>query len=141
MAEGAEEIGTQGMEVDKNGKVRVETKQAGSAEHVPLKLKSRLVAPGSQERREERSFARYRQGRCSAETWRARTSLSSHEQDCQDSAEATACWHAYGTRDAELRFPKKFRRTLIGGSVTENRVLQSSALFDHRRGARAATCT
>ena len=55
--------------------------------------------------------------------------------------QATACWHAYGTRDAGLRFPKKFRRTLIGGGVTENRVLQSSALFDHRRGARAATCT
>ena len=48
--EGAEEIGTQLIEVDRNEKVRVESEQAGEAKHVPMNLKSRLVALGNQER-------------------------------------------------------------------------------------------
>ena len=52
VAEGTDGIGTQWVEVDKTEKVRVETKQAGGAEHVLMKLKSRLVAMGNHERRE-----------------------------------------------------------------------------------------
>ena len=46
--EGAEEIGTQWIEVDRNEKVRVESEQAGEAKHVPINLKSRLVALGKE---------------------------------------------------------------------------------------------
>ena len=53
--EGAEEIGTQWVEVDRNEKIRVESEQAGEAKHVPMNLKSRLVALGNQEKREMRS--------------------------------------------------------------------------------------
>ena len=53
--EGAEEIGTQWIEVDRNEKVRVESRQAGDAKHVPMNLKSRLVALGNQEKQEVRS--------------------------------------------------------------------------------------
>ena len=45
--EGVEEIGTQWIEVDRNEKVRVESEQAGEAKHVPMNLKSRLVALGN----------------------------------------------------------------------------------------------
>ena len=38
--EGAEEIGTQWIEVDRNEKVRVESEQAGEAKHVPMNLVS-----------------------------------------------------------------------------------------------------
>ena len=48
VSERAEEIGTQWIEV-------VESKQAGDAKHVPMDLRSRLVALGNQEKREVRS--------------------------------------------------------------------------------------
>ena len=41
VADGAEEIGTQWIEVDRNEKVRVETKQTGGAEHALWKLQER----------------------------------------------------------------------------------------------------
>ena len=55
VSEGAEEIGTQWVEVDRNEKIRIESEQAGEAKHVPMNLKSRLVALGNQEKRELRS--------------------------------------------------------------------------------------
>ena len=108
VAEGAEEIGMKWIEVDKNETVRVETKQTGGVEHVLVKLKSRLVALGRGQRQSD-SRVQFpepsKRRRCSEETWRARTSWAracpvsccsgSHEQDCQASTQATACWHAY----------------------------------------------
>ena len=38
--EGAEEIGTQWVEVDRNEKIRVESEQTGEAKHVPMNLSS-----------------------------------------------------------------------------------------------------
>ena len=55
VSEGAEEIGTQWVEVDRNEKIRIESEQAGEAKHVPMNLKSRLVALGNQEKIELRS--------------------------------------------------------------------------------------
>ena len=55
VSEGAEEIGTQWVEGDRNEKIRIESEQAGESKHVPMNLKSRLVALGDQERRELRS--------------------------------------------------------------------------------------
>ena len=51
VSEGAEEIGTQWVKVDRNEKIRIEPEQAGEAKHVPMNLKSRLVALGNQEKR------------------------------------------------------------------------------------------
>ena len=55
VSEGAEEIATQWVEVDLNEEIRIESEQAGESMHVPMNLKSRLVALGNQERRELRS--------------------------------------------------------------------------------------
>ena len=52
VTEGAEEIGTQWVEVDRNEKIRIESEQAGESKHVPMNLKSRPVARGNQEKRE-----------------------------------------------------------------------------------------
>ena len=51
-AEGAEEIGTQWIEIDKNEHLRTSAKNATT---IPRKLKSRLVALGNQEKAELRS--------------------------------------------------------------------------------------
>ena len=53
--EGADEVGTQWTEVDRNEKVRVESRQAGDAKYVLMNLKSGLVALGNQEKGEVRS--------------------------------------------------------------------------------------
>ena len=58
VSEGAEEIGTQWVEVDRHEKIRIESEQAGEAKHVPMNLKSRLVFLGNQEKRELRSDRR-----------------------------------------------------------------------------------
>ena len=55
VSEGAEEIGTQWVEVDRNEKIRNESEQAGWPKHVSMNLKPRLVALGNQEKRELRS--------------------------------------------------------------------------------------
>ena len=55
VSEGAEEFGTQWDEVDRNEKIRIESEQVGEAKHVPMNLKSRLVALGNREKRELRS--------------------------------------------------------------------------------------
>ena len=48
--EGAEEIETQWVEVDRSEKIRIGSEQAGESKHVPMNLKSGLL--GSQEKRE-----------------------------------------------------------------------------------------
>ena len=142
--EGAEEIGTQWIEVDRNEKVRVEAEQA---DDIPMNLKSRL------EKREVRSdsptadaegihlvfsFASSR----TAKVWcgdlesayftgermsrvlllrQPRSGLPGLKPDDRLLARVLV----YGTQDAGRGFWKKFRRTLIAGGVRENRVLSA----------------
>ena len=155
VTEGAEEIGTQWVEVDRNEKVRVESEQAGEAKHVPTNLKSRLVALGNQEKREMRSdsptadaegihlvfsFASSRKAKVwcgdleSAHFTGERMSRvlllrqpRSGLPGLKPDDRLLARVPVYGTQDAGRGFWKKFRRTLIAGGVRENRVL--SAVF------------
>ena len=151
--EGAEEIGTQWVVVDRNEKIRVESEQAGEAKHVHMNLKSRLVALGNQEKREMRSdsltadaegihldfsFASSRKAnvRCgdleSAYFTGERMSRvlllrqpRSGLPGLKPDDRLLARVPVYGTQDAGRGFWKKFRRTLIAGGVRENRVLSA----------------
>ena len=155
--EGAEEIGTQWVEVDRNEKIRVESEQTGEAKHVSMNLKSRPVALGNQEKREMRgdsptadaegihlvfSFASFRKAkvRCgdleSAYFTGERMSRvlllrqpRSGLPGLKPDDRLLARVPVYGTRDAGRGFWKKFRPTLIAGGVRENRVL--SAVYIH----------
>ena len=147
VSEGAEEIGTQWVEVDRNEKIRIES------EHVPMNLKSRLVAQGNQERRELRSYS----PTADAEGIHLVFSFASSRKAtvmCGDLESAyftgermsrvlllrqprsglpglklddrlLARVPVYGTQDAGRGFWKKLRRTLIAGGVRENRVLSA----------------
>ena len=146
VADGVEEIGMKWIEVDKNEIVRVETKQVCGVERVPTKLKSRVKDERSATVRQPRpkeyiscSVSRVlERRRCSAETWRARSSRAracptsccsgSHEPlpGLNPSDPLLARAPVYGTQDAGRGFWQKFRRTLIGGGVRENRVLQAA---------------
>ena len=144
--EGAEEIGTQWVEVDRNEKIRVESEQAGEAKHVPMNLKSRPVALGNQEKREMCSdsptadaegihsrkakvwcgdlesahFTGERMSRVSL-LRQPRSGLPGLEPDDRLFKRVPV----YGTQDAGRGFWKKFRHTLIAGGVRENRVFSA----------------
>ena len=153
VVEGADEIGTQWIEVDRNEKVRVESRQAGDAKYVSMNLKSRMVALGNQDKREVRSDS----PTADAEGIHLVFSFASSRKAkvwCGDSESAyitgermsrvlllrqprsglpglkpddrlLARAPVYGTQDAGRGFWKKFRRTLIVGGVRENRVLSA----------------
>ena len=151
--EGAEEIGTQWVEVDRNEKIRVESEQTGEAKHVPMNLKSRLVSLGNQEKREMRSdspttdtegihlvfsFASSRKAkvRCGdlESTYFTGERMSrvlllrqprSGLPGLKPHNRLLARMPVYGTQDAGRGFWKKFRRTLIAGGVRENRVMSA----------------